>query len=126
MNLALWIAAGALATAYLLSGLGKLLVPKPRIAAFGASARWVDDFSPLSVKAIGALEVLGAAGVVLPAALDVAPILVPVAAIGLAVVMAGAAVVRIRRREYKYMVADLAYLAFNLFVAYGRFGPWSF
>lgn len=126
MNIALWILAGVLATAYLLSGLGKLLVPKPRIAAFGASAKWVDDFSPLSVKAIGALETLGAAGLVLPAALDVASILVPVAAIGLAVVMAGAAVVRIRRREYKYMVADLAYLAFNLFVAYGRFGPWSF
>jgi len=126
MNIALWIVAGILAIAYLVGGAGKVLVPKPKIAAFGASAKWVEDFSPAGVKAIGVLEVLGAAGLVLPAALGVAPILVPLAAIGLAVVMVGAAVVRVRRREYKYMAADLAYLALNLFVAWGRLGPESF
>lgn len=126
MNLALWIVAGILATAYLLSGAGKVLVPKARIAAFGPSAKWTDDFSPTSVKAIGALEMLGAAGLILPAALGVAPILVPLAAIGLAVVMVGATVVRVRRREYRYMAADLVYLALNVFVAWGRLGPESF
>jgi hypothetical protein len=126
MNLALWISAGLLAVAYLASGGGKLLLPKEKIAAFGASARWVEDFSPGSVKAIGALETLGALGLILPAALDIAPGLVPLAAVGLVLIMAGAVITRIRRRELKFMLADLAYLVLAGFVAWGRFGPESF
>ena len=57
MNTVLWIVAGLLAVAYLASGGGKVILPKGKIADFGASARWVEDFSPGSVKAIGALEV---------------------------------------------------------------------
>lgn len=126
MNLALWIVAGVLAAAYLASGGGKLILPKKRIAEFGASAQWVEDFSPGSVKAIGALEVLGAAGLILPAALDIAPDLVPVAAIGLVLVMTGAVITRIRRDEFQYMVADMVYLVLGAFVAWGRLGPESF
>jgi len=126
MNIALWIVAGLLAAAYLASGAGKLILPKERIAAFGASARWVEDFGPGSVKAIGALEVLGAVGLILPAALDIAPVLVPVAAVGLAMIMAGAVITRIRRHELTLMLADLVYLVLAAFVAWGRFGPESF
>jgi uncharacterized membrane protein YphA (DoxX/SURF4 family) len=126
MNMALWIVAGALAVAYLASGGGKLILPKKRIADFGASARWVEDFTPGSVKAIGALEVLGAVGLILPAALDIAPGLVPVAALGLVLIMTGAVITRIRRREFTFMLADLAYLVLAAFVAWGRFGPESF
>ncbi|HEY1179146.1 MAG TPA: DoxX family protein [Phytomonospora sp.] len=126
MNTALWIVAGILATAYLFSGAGKILVPRARIAAFGPSAEWVEDVSPLGVKAIGAVEVLGAVGLILPAVLDIAPVLVPTAAIGLALVMVGAAALRIRRGEYRLMAVDLVYLALNVFVAWGRLGPVPF
>lgn len=126
MNTVLWIVAGLLAVAYLASGGGKLILPKRKIADFGASARWVEDFSPGSVKAIGALEVLGAVGLILPAALDIAPALVPLAALGLVMIMTGAVVTRIRRQEFTFMLADLAYLALAGFVAWGRFGPESF
>jgi uncharacterized membrane protein YphA (DoxX/SURF4 family) len=127
MNIALWIVAGLLAVVYLLSGGGKLIMPKEKIAALTPSARWVEDFSAGSVKAIGALEVLGAVGLILPALLDIAPVLVPLAALGLALIMTGAVITRIRRREPKPMVADLIYLALALFVAWGRFfGPESF
>ena len=126
MNLALWIVAAVLAVAYLASGGGKLILAKERIAAFGSSARWVEDFSPGSVKVIGALEVLGAIGLILPAAVDIAPGLVPAAALGLVAIMAGAVTLRIRRREFKLMLADLTYLVLAGFVAWGRFGPESF
>lgn len=126
MNVALWIIAGVLAVAYVASGGGKLALPKERIAAFGAHARWVEDFSPGTVKFIGTLEVLGAVGLILPALLDVAPILVPLAALGLVMIMAGAVITRVRRREFTFMVADLAYLVLAGFVAWGRFGPESF
>ena len=126
MDLTLWIIAGLLAVAYLASGGGKLFMPKEKIAAVGASARWVDDFSSPSVKAIGALEVLGAVGLILPAVVDSAPVLVPLAASGLALVMIGAVITRIRRREFKYMMADLVYFVLAASVAVGRFGPEPF
>jgi uncharacterized membrane protein YphA (DoxX/SURF4 family) len=126
MNLALWIVAGLLAVAYLLGGGLKVILSKPRLASLAPSARWVEDFSPGSVKAIGALEVLAAVGLILPAVLDIAPVLVPLAAAGLVIIMIGAAIVRIRRHEYGYLVADLVYLALVSFVAWGRFGPESF
>ncbi|MFE3460788.1 DoxX family protein [Nocardiopsis aegyptia] len=120
MNLALWIVTGLLAAAYVFGGAGKLIVPKERIAAFGASSRWVEDWSAGGVKAIGALEVLGGAGLVLPAVTGVAPVLVPLAAVGLAMIMVGAAVTRVRRREFRLMAVDLAYLVLLLFVVWGR------
>ncbi|RKS06404.1 DoxX-like protein [Nocardiopsis sp. Huas11] len=120
MNLALWIVAGLLAAAYFFGGAGKLIMPKEKIAAFGPSARWVEDWSAGGVKAIGALEVLGGLGLVLPAVFGIAPVLVPLAALGLALVMVGAAITRIRRREFPLMAVDLVYLALNLFVVWGR------
>src|ERR671910_1603850 len=119
MNLSLWIVAGLLAVVYLLSGAGKLVVPKEKLATF-PGAGWVNDFSAGAVKAIGVLEVLAAVGLVLPAALGIAPVLVPLAAAGLVLLMGGAVLTRLRRREPKPMVADLVYLALAAFVAWGR------
>jgi hypothetical protein len=126
MNLILWIVSGLLAVVYLVSGGGKLILPKEKIAAIASSARWVDDFSAGSVKAIGVLEVMAAGGLVLPAALDIVPVLVPLAAVGLVLLMTGAVMTRYRRHELKLMAADLTYLALAGFVAWGRFGPESF
>lgn len=125
MDLTLWIIAGLLAAVYLFAGAGKLIVPKEKLAA-APGAGWIDDFSAGTVKAIGALELLAAVGLVLPAAIDIAPVLVPLAALGLVLIMLGAVITRIRRHEAKPMVADLVYLALASFVAWGRFGPESF
>jgi len=77
LNLALWIVAGILAVVFLVSSSTKLFVPKQKLASMGGTAsRWVDDFSPSALKAIGALEFLAAAGLIVPAALGIAPILV--------------------------------------------------
>jgi hypothetical protein len=123
MNLALWIVAGLLSVSYLIAGCAKLIMPKEMYAA---KVRWAEEFSAGSIKAIGALEVLAAVGLVLPAALDIAPVLVPLAALGLVIIMVGALITRIRRHEAKYMVADLVYLVLAGFVAWGRFGPEPF
>ena len=123
MNRTLWVVAGLLAVSFLIAGGGKLIMSKEKYAAF---AGWAEDFSAGSLKAIGALEVLGAVGLIVPAALDIAPFLVPLAAFGLAMIMVGAVMTRIRRREFKFMVGDLVYLALAGFVVWGRFGPESF
>ncbi|CAL9334019.1 hypothetical protein SUDANB106_00133 [Streptomyces sp. enrichment culture] len=121
MNTALWIITCLLTAVFLFSGLGKLFVPREKMAAMTDAARWVLDFKPGTLKAIGVLETLGAAGLVLPAVLGIAPILVPPAAVGLALIMAGAVILRVRRGEPKAALLDGGYLALTAFVAVGRF-----
>jgi hypothetical protein len=126
MNLSLWIVAGLLAAVFLFAGSTKLFIPRKKLAE-AAGGGWVLDFSAGFVKALGALEILGAVGLILPALLDVAPVLVPLAALGLGVIMVGAAAVEFRRQEFKHVLVNLTYLALIAFVAWGRFvGPESF
>ncbi|MEV7009140.1 DoxX family protein [Streptosporangium sp. NPDC051022] len=124
MNVALWIVAGLLAAAFALAGLMKLAQPKERLAASGMA--WTEDFSAVAIKAIGGLEVLGAIGLILPAALGIAPVLTPLAATGLAITMVGAAVVHVRRKENQAIGANVVLLVLAVVVAWGRFGPYSF
>jgi DoxX-like protein len=134
MNLALWIVAGLLAGVFLVSGATKLFVPQESLdgllqrlgPAAQATGEWTRDFSPGALKTIGILELLGAVGLILPAALDIAPVLVPLAASGAVLLFAGAVIMRLRRGERATIVVDLVYLAMAAFVASGRFGPWSF
>jgi hypothetical protein len=125
MNLALWIVTGVLA-AVLLVSTSKMVVPREKIASVGHAAEWVLDFSPGALRAIGILEILAVAGLILPAALDIAPVLVPVTATSVALLFVGAVSMRLRRGEKATIVPDLVYLAMAVFVAWGRFGPESF
>src|SRR3712207_9418373 len=92
MNLALWIIAGLLAAVFLLAGSTKLFTSREKLAK-APGGGWVLDFSAGFVKALGAVEILGAVGLILPALLGIAPVLVPLAAVGLATIMVGAAIV---------------------------------
>lgn len=124
MNVALWIAAAVLGAISLAGGAMKMLQPPQKLAASGYG--WVEDFGPGSVKAIGALEVLAAVGLILPAALDIAPVLVAVAAAGMVLLMIGAALTHLRRHESRAIAVNVVLLAVAAFVAWGRFGPHSF
>ena len=124
MNVALWIVAGLLAVAFLAAGLMKLSTPHEKLAERMA---WVNDYTAGQVKAIGAVEVLGAIGLILPAVTGIAPILVPLAAAGLAVVMVLAAVMHLRRGDgAAAVVPNVVLFALAVFVAWGRFGPYAF
>jgi hypothetical protein len=124
MNTFPWVVAALLAVAMLAAGAMKLSRPKAALAASGQA--WVEDFSESAVKGIGALEVLGAVGLVLPALVDIAPVLVPVAATGVLLLMLGAAVTHARRGEYANIAVNAALGALALTVAVLRFGPQSF
>jgi DoxX-like family len=76
MNLTLWIIAGLLAAVFLVAGANKLFIPKAKLAK-APGGGWVLDFSAGFVKVLGAVEILGAVGLILPALLNIAPILVP-------------------------------------------------
>lgn len=117
MNIALWIAASLLALAFLAAGLGKLTTPKDKLAEKGMA--YVEDFSEGQIKAIGALEVLGAIGLIVPAFIGGIEWLVPAAAVGLLLTMIGAIVVHLRRKET--FVPSLVLGVVAAFVAAGRF-----
>ena len=123
MNIALWIIQVLLALTFLASGTIKLA--RPRLA-LAAQMPFVQDFSDAQIKGIGALEVLAAIGLIVPALTGIAPVFVPLAAVGLVLVMLGAAVLHARRKEIPNIFIALVILALAVFVAWGRFGPYSF
>ncbi|NYD58617.1 putative membrane protein YphA (DoxX/SURF4 family) [Nocardioides marinisabuli] len=124
MNIVLWIIAVALALVFLAAGAKKLAQPKDQLTTSGMEA--VENLPAGAIKAIGALEVLAAVGLVVPAVLDVATVLVPLAATGLALLMVGAAITHARRKENQAVVVNGVLLVLAAVVAWGRFGPHSF
>jgi hypothetical protein len=97
----------------------KLLVPKSMLETWPTMG-YVTEHTALQMKLIGAAELLGSLGLVLPWRLGIAPALTPLAATGLAVLMGGAIATHRRRHEPMIFVALLGLLA--LFVAAGRSG----
>ncbi|QHC22724.1 DoxX family protein [Streptomyces sp. GS7] len=124
MNTLLWVLTGLLAVLFLAAGAAKLLQPKEKVVA--TSGAWAADYSPGAIKAIGLLEILGALGTVLPAAVDTAVGLVPAAATGLGLLMIGAGAVHARRGEGRNVAVNALLLAMAAVVAWGRFGPYAF
>lgn len=124
MNIALWIVAGLLAVAFLGAGAMKLTAPRAKLEE---NMNWVKSATDGQVKLVGLLEVLGAIGLILPAALDIVPILVPLAATGLALMMVGAAVVHAKVKDPAADAVPAIVLgALAAFVAIMRFGSEAF
>ena len=121
MSSVLWLLQIVLALVFL--GLGLLKVTRSRERLLTV-APWVEDYPAPVVTAIGVLELLGAAGLVLPAVLGVATVLVPVAATGLAILMLAAVVTHLLRHENQQATAPAVLLLAAVAVALGRFGPW--
>ena len=121
MEFALWVAQGLLATAFLMAGVMKMTQSKEKIME---NMDWPEDFSPGTLKSIGALEFLAAVGLVLPGVTGIAPVLVPVAAVGIIVIMVGAITVHARRSETRGIVNNLVLVAVAAFIAWGRFGDY--
>jgi len=76
MNTVLWIVQIILAVAFGVAGVLK----STRGRALEGTMPWVEDFSDRTVRFIGVMELLGAIGLVLPAATGIAAWLTPLAA----------------------------------------------
>jgi hypothetical protein len=124
MNIVLWIIAGVLAVLLVAAGFMKMIQPREKLAETGLG--WVNDFSPTSIKLIGALDALGGLGLVLPPLVGIAPVLAPIAAVGVVLLMVGSIVVHGRRKEYPLVGFNVVLLVLAAVVAWGRFGPYAF
>jgi uncharacterized membrane protein YphA (DoxX/SURF4 family) len=115
MNIDPWFLQIPLALVFALSGLSKLLLPHDRLAGLFV---WVSDFRLPAVRAIGALELLGAVGLVGPAATGILPWLTPLAAVGLVGLMVGALATTLRHRLYRDAAVNVALMSLAAVVAY--------
>jgi len=125
VNVLIWIATGLLAAVFLAAGATKLSTPKAKLVA-NPQMGWAAPFPSGLINSIGAAEVAGALGLILPGAFDTATALVPTAAIGLAVLMLGAIITHTRRSEFQNAAVNVVLLALAVFVAVERLGPQSF
>ncbi|CAN7743696.1 DoxX family protein [Paenibacillus sp. LjRoot153] len=116
MNIALWIAQGILALAFIMAGSMKTF----QYEKAKAGMPWVKDSSQSLVAFIGISELLGGLGLIVPYATGIAPILTPIAAIALGLIMVLAALFHAKRNENSGIGMNIIFLAILLFVAIGR------
>jgi putative oxidoreductase len=113
LHISLWVAQALLALAFAAAGTMKLVTPveetTQQLGLSGALIRF-----------IGVSEVLGAIGVIVPAATRIKPWLTPLAAAALTVVMVLAAMFHISRGELSSTPANFVLGALGVFVAWGR------
>jgi hypothetical protein len=87
MNIAYGIVAGLLALFYFYAGALKVSRSPDQLRPMMA---WVDRVPLPALRALGTVEILGAAGLILPPLTGIAPWLAPAAAIGFVLLQAGA------------------------------------
>lgn len=117
LHIALWVAQVLLAAMFLMSGGMKLSQP---ISALGAQMPWVTSVPAALVRFIGAAEIAGALGLLLPSLTRIQPRLTAVAALGLVAVMLLASAFHLSRGEGAMVPMNLVLAALAAFVAWGR------
>ena len=113
-GVALWVVQGLLAALFLFAGSMKFIMPLEAMQQGGiALPGWLIHF-------IGAAEIAGALGLILPGALRIARAATPLAATGLATIMSGAAVLTLEEGMGVLAVMPLVVGALAAAVVVGR------
>ncbi|WP_433533144.1 DoxX family protein [Micromonospora sp. CA-263727] len=107
MELAYWIIAVLLAVFYLYAGGKKAVQSREQLQPMMG---WVDRTPMPLVRTIGILEILGAAGLILPPLTGITPWLAVVAAIGLVLIQVGGITVHLSRNEARQIGLNIALL----------------
>lgn len=117
-NIGLWVVQGVLALFYAMAGLMKLTQPIDALVASGMS--YAGDYPEFLTRFVGTMEVLGAIGIVLPAATRIAPRLTPLAALGFSLIQVLAIGLHTMRGELFMLPFNLILLALSVLVVWGR------
>ena len=117
LHIGLWVVQGLLGVAFLLAGLGHLASPIEQVSAQNP---WMTGTMGQFVRFIGAAEVLGGLGLILPAATRIKPSLTPLSALGLATVMVLAALTHAARGDFFMIVVNAVLGGMAAFVVWGR------
>lgn len=118
LNIVLWIAQFLLAMPYGLFGFMKATQPLDKVALM---MKWVPDFSPLFVRSLGVVEILGAIGLILPALTRIQPRLTVLAALCIVLHQICAIGLHVSRGEFNQLGLNAALIALAAFIFWGRF-----
>ncbi len=117
LHIALWVAQVLLAGMFLMTGFMKLTQP---VDALAGQMPWVAAVPAALVRFIGAAELAGALGLILPSLTRIQPRLTVLAALGLVVVMVLASAMHLSRGEGAMVPMNLVLAAVAAFIAWGR------
>jgi hypothetical protein len=109
----MWAIQILLALAFAAAGTMKLVRTKAQLAA-NPHMGWVESVPEAQIKLLGAVEVLGAIGLVAPTATGIAPWLTRAAAVCLATLMGGAVATHTMRHEPAAAATILAVLTIGI------------
>jgi uncharacterized membrane protein YphA (DoxX/SURF4 family) len=118
MHILLWTVQVLLAVAFGMAGLMKSTQPIDALVQAGMA--WTAEVPFLMVRFIGVSELLGAIGLILPAATKVKPQLTPLAALGLLTIMILAMAFHLSRGEAQALPINMILGGLAAFVAWGR------
>lgn len=118
-SIGLWVAQGLLAFFFLYAGILKTTQSPQALADIGWG--WALTMPPAFILFLGVMEVLGAIGIIAPAATRFLPFLTPLAAAGMAFVQVSAIVLHgVRGETATSLPLNLVVLALAFFVIWGR------
>jgi putative oxidoreductase len=118
MNLLLWLVQLLLAAGFGMAGFMKLTQPVDALVQGGIV--WAGQMPLGMVRFIGISELLGAIGLILPAATGIKPSLTPLAALGLLTIMILAMAFHVSRGEAEALPINIVLGGLAAFVAWGR------
>lgn len=117
LNIGLWVAQGFLALMFIMPAFMKMFQP---IEALSAMLPWAGQVSPIMVRSLGFIDLLGGLGIILPSALRILPKVTVLAAIGGILLMVCAIVFHLSRGEGSVIGFNILLIALLVFVAWGR------
>jgi putative oxidoreductase len=116
-NVGLWILQALLGALFFMAGYSKVSTP---VADLAAQMSWVNHYSESMVRFIGAAEIAGGIGLVLPTATRVLPVLTPAAAAALAILMGLAAEYHLDHDEASLIGVNIVLGGLALLICWGR------
>ena len=117
MKIAVWVVSGLLTLYFLFVGASKAFMPWETLEAGSMGV------PVILLKIAGFAEIIGAIGLIVPAATRILPILTPIAAVGLVGTMISACAINIGLGIVPMAIATAVAALLTAFVAWARFGP---
>jgi DoxX-like family len=117
LRASLWVAQSLIFLAFGLAGLMKIFMPIPGLASMWP---WTGDLPAPIVRILGAIDIAGGVGVLLPALTRVKPDLTVLAALGCVALQICAMIFHISRGETAATPVNLVLLTLAIFVFWGR------
>lgn len=114
MTTTIWILKGLIAVLFAYVGTNKMIVPKAKLLQKGMKG--LIDLDEKQIKGAGALEVLGAIGLILPSVLNYFPVLSTISALclGLTMIVAGG----INHKLKLSIIPNIVIFAICIFIVY--------